>query len=70
MKALKPIIAVVAGNFIYALVVKLFLMPAELVTGGTTGMALAVNYLTGLEVSRFVLIFNVAMLVIGWIILG
>ena len=70
MKTLKSIIAVVAGNFIYALVVKLFLMPAELVTGGTTGIALAVNYLTELEVSRFVLIFNVAMLVIGWIILG
>ena len=70
MKTLKSIIAVVAGNFIYALVVKMFLMPSELVTGGTTGIALAVNYLTGLEVSRFVLIFNVTMLVIGWIILG
>jgi uncharacterized membrane-anchored protein YitT (DUF2179 family) len=45
-------------------------MPAELVTGGTTGMALTVNYLTGLGVSHFVLIFNVAMLVLGWIILG
>ena len=43
MKTLKSIIAVVAGNFIYALVVKLFLMPAELVTGGTTGIALAVK---------------------------
>jgi len=70
MKALKPLAAVIAGNFIYALAVKLFLMPAELVTGGTTGLALAVNHLTNFGVSHFVLIFNVAMLVLGWVILG
>lgn len=64
------LIAVVAGNFLYALTVKLFLLPAGLVTGGTTGMALTVNYLTGIPISGFVLIFNVIMLIVGYKVLG
>lgn len=62
--------AVIAGNFLYALTVKLFLLPAGLVTGGTTGMALTVNYLTGIPISGFVLIFNVIMLAVGYKALG
>lgn len=64
------LIAVIAGNFLYALTVKLFLLPAGLVTGGTTGMALTVNYLTGIPISGFVLIFNVIMLAVGYKALG
>ena len=62
--------AVVAGNFLYALTVKLFLLPAGLVTGGTTGMAFTVNYLTGIPISGFVLVFNVIMLLLGYRVLG
>lgn len=62
--------AVIAGNFLYALTVKLFLLPAGLVTGGTTGIALTVNYLTGIPISVFVLIFNIFMLVLGYKVLG
>jgi len=62
--------AVVIGNFLYAFTVKAFLMPAGLVTGGTTGMALTVNHLLDVPVSAFVLAFNVAMLLLGWRILG
>lgn len=64
------LLAVVLGNLIYALTVKLFLLPAELVTGGTTGIALVVNHYWDIPISTFVLIFNVIMLVIGWLILG
>lgn len=62
--------AVVVGNFLYALAVQLFLQPSGLVTGGTTGLALAVNDLTGMSVSTFVLIFNILMLIAGFIVLG
>lgn len=61
---------IVAGNFIYALAVALFIMPAGLITGGSTGIALAVSYCTGLTVTQFVYIFNIAMLAVGWIFLG
>ena len=67
---LRDALIIVLGNAVYALAVKLFLMPAGLATGGTTGMALAVHEMTGISVSAFVFAFNVVMLMVGWAILG
>lgn len=61
---------VILGNMLYALAVKLFLMPAGLLTGGTTGIGLALNRAFGIPVSSFVLSFNVIMLLIGWKVMG
>lgn len=63
-------LVVILGNILYALAVKLFLLPAGLVTGGTTGIGLAVNHAAGISVATFVLIFNVIMLATGYVILG
>ena len=60
----------VLGNLLYALSVKLFLLPANLMSGGTTGIALVVNALTGLPISVFILLFNLAMLVLALWLLG
>ena len=49
---------VILGNILYALAVRLFLMPAGLLTGGTTGIGLALNRAFGIPVSSFVLVFN------------
>lgn len=62
--------AVLVGNCLYTLTVKLFLLPAGLISTGTTGIALAVNHLTGLSMPLFILLFNLAMLVLGWWMLG
>ena len=69
-RTLTSVAAVAAGNILYALTVKLFLLPAGLVTGGTTGMALTANHLFSVPISAFVLAFNVLMLLAGWRILG
>ena len=61
---------VILGNILYALAVKLFLMPAGLLTGGTTGIGLALNRTFGMPVASFVFIFNVTMLLIGWKVMG
>ena len=61
---------VVLGNALYALTVKLFLLPANLISCGTTGLAITVNHLTGLPMTAFILVFNVCMLVVGWFLLG
>lgn len=61
---------VILGNILYALAVRLFLMPAGLLTGGTTGIGLALNRAFGIPVSSFVLVFNVIMLLIGWKVMG
>ena len=63
-------LAVIVGNLFYALSVKVFLLPTGLITGGTTGLAMVVEPLTGLPVSAFVLVFNVLMLLLGWWLLG
>lgn len=65
-----PLLLVLAGNVLYALSVKLFLLPANLISCGTTGIALVVNHLTGLNISTFIFLFNMAMLLLGWAILG
>ena len=64
------LLTVIIGNAMYAAVAVLFLLPSGLPTGGTTGIALLVNRLTGLSVSIFVLGFNIVMLVVGFIFLG
>lgn len=70
MNTIVSLLSVMIGNFLYALTVKLFLLPAGLVTGGTTGIALTVNYMTDFPISAFVLLFNILMLVLGFFCLG
>lgn len=61
---------VTAGNLLYALTIKLFVLPTGLVMGGTTGLGLTANYLTGVPISAFVLAFNMVMLLLGLCVLG
>jgi len=64
------LLLVVFGNALYALTVKLFLLPANLISCGTTGLAIAVNHLVGIPMTAFILAFNVSMLVLSWFVLG
>lgn len=63
-------VMLLVGNVVYALSIKLFLLPANLMSAGTTGIALVVNHMTGMPISGFIFVFNVAMLVLGWWMLG
>ena len=68
--ALVQLLLVLLGNVLYALTVKLFLLPSNLISCGTTGIALVVNHITGIPLSGFIFVFNMAMLALGWWILG
>ena len=48
LKRISTVATVIFGNVLYALVVKLFLLPGNLMTGGTTGIGLVVNHFTGI----------------------
>ena len=61
---------VILGNVFYAFVIRLFLLPGNLMTGGTTGIGLVVKHFTGTSISGFVLVFNIVMLIVGWTLLG
>ena len=69
-KRILSLLLVLLGNALYALCVKLFLLPANLMSCGTTGIALVVGHMTGLPISTFIFLFNLAMLALGWMILG
>lgn len=67
---LLSLLMVIIGNIIYAFTVKFFIIPANLISCGTTGIAMVVTTITGIPFSAFVFVFNVAMLALGWMILG
>ena len=69
-KMVKNIIGVLLGNTIYALAVLLFIVPNGLITGGSTGLAIAANHVFHIPITAFVSIFNIGMFVVGFIFLG
>ena len=69
-KKLTAFASVLVGNIILTFAIKLFLLPSGLMSNGTTGLALVMEHLTGMPVSVFALIFNIAMLILGWVVLG
>lgn len=69
-KDIRTIITILISNLIYTAAISLFIEPAGLITGGTTGIALVVHHFTGMPVWLFVLLFNTVMLVLGWAVLG
>ena len=62
--------AVIGGNILYTLAIKLFLLPANLISCGTTGIALVVNHYLHIPMTLFIFLFNTAMLCVGWAVLG
>ena len=64
------LLLVLVGNIIYVFSVKLFVLPANLISCGTTGIAMVVQQLTSIPMSAFILVFNITMLLIGWWTMG
>lgn len=69
-KRIKKLVFILIGNAIYAFAIAYFILPIGLITGGTTGIAICVQHYTGLEISTFVIIFNVLMFILGAAVLG
>ena len=67
---LKSVIFILLGNTLFALAVAMFIMPNELVSGGSTGLALFVNRQYGINMSIFISIFNGILFLVGWFCLG
>jgi len=61
---------VLVGNVLYAFTVKLFVIPANLISCGTNGLAFTFNHLFHIPMTLFILVFNILMLAVGWLVLG
>ena len=61
---------IVAGCFLYALSVVLFIDPAKIIPGSVTGIGVVVKALTGFPIGILSIIINVPLVIWGTIVLG
>lgn len=69
-KYIKNLLYILAGNTIYAAAIVMFILPNDLITGGTTGLALFFNNQFNIPITAFVSLFNLAMFILGFFVLG
>lgn len=60
---------IIMGMFISAIGTNVFLRPAHLLSGGVTGVAVAINYITGLNVGLLTFLINIPIFIIGFMYL-
>ena len=60
----------VFGSVIYAIAVEVFLSPLKISPGGITGVSTALNYLSGFPTGILILIFNIPIILFGFIKFG
>ena len=70
LHTLYSVFMILFGNYLYALIVCVFLKPSSVVTSGVTGMALALSYTTGFPLAKAILFFNMILLLVGLCFLG
>jgi uncharacterized membrane-anchored protein YitT (DUF2179 family) len=67
---LRDIFFIFLGTLIQALSMRLFLIPALLVSGGVSGAAQIINFYTNWPIGLMVFVGNIPLFVIGWRYLG
>jgi len=63
-------ILILFGALIQAFALRLFLIPAELVSGGISGLAQLLNHYTAFPIGMMVLLGNIPLFILGWQYLG
>jgi uncharacterized membrane-anchored protein YitT (DUF2179 family) len=61
---------IITGSMAQAFALRLFLVPADLASGGVSGISQLINHFTGWPIGLMVLIGNVPLFLIGWRFLG
>ncbi|HVN14867.1 MAG TPA: YitT family protein [Anaerolineales bacterium] len=67
---IRDYILIIFGALTQAVSLRLFLVPAELASGGVTGISQLLNHFTGWPIGLMVFIGNVPLFIIGWRFLG
>lgn len=66
MSLLKKTIAVVVGSFLIAAGINLFLVPLQVLDGGTIGMALILNYLFRIKIGLIIIVCSIPIFIAAW----
>jgi uncharacterized membrane-anchored protein YitT (DUF2179 family) len=61
---------ILAGALMQAIALNMFLVPANLIAGGITGISQVINHYTGFPIGTMILIGNIPLFIIGWRYLG
>ena len=69
-KGLVDYLFIAAGALLQALAVRLFLVPANIASGGISGIAQIIHYYTGLPIGAMIFLGNVPLFLLGWRYLG
>jgi len=69
-RALLEYLLLLAGATLQAAALRLFLVPANLASGGVSGMAQLLHHVTGWPIGLMILIGNVPLFLLGWRFLG
>lgn len=72
-KVLRPVIhyfMITMGVLIYSVALEMFLVPNLVLDGGLTGIALMINYQTGILLGILTFVLNVPFIILGWRMLG
>ena len=70
MKNLRDYLLIILGALIQAVGLRLFLIPANLASGGVSGIAQLINHITGWQIGLMILIGNIPLFALGWRFLG
>ncbi len=66
----RDILLITLGSLIQAVGLRLFLIPADLASGGVSGIAQLINHYTDWQIGLMVLIGNIPLFLLGWRFLG
>jgi uncharacterized membrane-anchored protein YitT (DUF2179 family) len=67
---IRDAVLILAGTLIQALALRLFMVPAQLASGGISGISQLINHYTGWSIGLMVFIGNVPLFLLGWRMLG
>lgn len=69
-KALNTCASVLIGNALLAFVVAAFIIPHDIIMGGTTGIGIVLNKTLSIDTALLILVSNIVLLIFGGIVLG
>jgi uncharacterized membrane-anchored protein YitT (DUF2179 family) len=68
--ALRDYIFILTGTLLQAVALRLFMVPAQLASGGISGISQLIHHFTGWSIGLMVFIGNIPLFLLGWRLLG
>lgn len=70
LPTLRDYVLIIIASFLQALSLRLFFIPAQLASGGVSGISQLINYYTNWPIGLMILIGNIPLFALGWRFLG